>query len=112
MTTFWDNKTSFLKWRKLDVWNRFGQREDWKLNVIQEIEDALSHDVKNMLFKKHWFFSKNKLLWNKMKNPLEYFENILFFKMESSKLFDYSTNLGWSCLLYYDTMLKIYLLIH
>jgi hypothetical protein len=29
-----------------------------------------------------------------MKNPLEYFENILFFKREASKLFDYSTNLG------------------
>jgi hypothetical protein len=51
-------------------------------------------------FQKYWNFQKlpfrkNKFLWTKKKESLEYFE--IFFNMKSSKLINYLADMCWSC---------------
>jgi hypothetical protein len=60
------------------------------------------------VFQKKKTFQRTKFLWKKNQEELfGMFQNIKFFDMECSKLIESSTDMCWSCPLYYSIEKKL-----
>jgi hypothetical protein len=59
--------------------------------------DSYYYICRNVENFKNIYFSKTNILWMKIKNILEFFNNILFFNITCLKLINHLTNMCWSC---------------